>query len=153
MIHYNYLVAVLVRTDNIQSVDCPVKTDGDRKSSLRIDIVTNNGGTWTKVIARKSKALDDGVNGETSFGTKSILDHAASYIKAADENPFNFKPPKVQYTRNNNYYTIQEEPLMELEKHKIFYRLFSILLILLARKLSMNYFKWVLRFESTVNRR
>lgn len=112
MIHYNYLVAVLLRANHIQSVDCPVKTDGQRKSSIRIDIVADNGGTWIKVIARNSKALDDGVNGETSFGTKSILDHAASYIKAAGENPFNFKPPKVTY--NYNFFSIQDKSSLTL---------------------------------------
>lgn len=85
----------MIRAKNIHHVDYPVKMGNKRKSSIRIDIVSNNGGTWIKVIARNSKGLDDGVNGEASYGTKSILDHAASYINAAEDNPFNFRPPKV----------------------------------------------------------
>lgn len=93
--HYNYLLDILSRTDDVQNLDYPVKVGGNLKSTWRIDIVADRGRTWIKVIARNPKALDDVVSGQASYGTKSILDHAESYIQAAEDNPCNFQSPNV----------------------------------------------------------
>lgn len=95
LVHFNYLVETLSRTADVQHLDYPVKICGSRKSNGRIDIVANKGCTWIKVIARNPKALSDVVNGEASYGTKSILDHADYYIRASEENPCRFDAPKV----------------------------------------------------------
>lgn len=85
----------LSRTADVQHLDYPVKVGGNRKATGRVDIVADHGRTWIKVIARNPKALSDVVNGEASYGTKSILDHAEYYAHAARENPCRFVTPKV----------------------------------------------------------
>lgn len=86
---------VLSAAGDVQHVDYPVKSDGCQKSTVRVDVVADKGSTWIKAVARNSKALCNGVKGDASYGTKSILDHAESYIRAANDNPFNFEAPKV----------------------------------------------------------
>lgn len=95
LVHFNYLVQTLSRTADVQHLDYPVKVGGNRKATGRVDIVADHGRTWIKVIARNPKALSDVVNGEASYGTKSILDHAEYYAHAARENPCRFVTPKV----------------------------------------------------------
>lgn len=88
-------MTVLLAAKDVQHLDYPVKVDGYQKSTVRIDIVADKGNTWIKAVARNSKALCNGVKGDTSFGAKSILDHAENYVRAANDNPFNFLAPKV----------------------------------------------------------
>lgn len=47
------------------------------------------------VIARNPKSLSDTAQGRSGFGTKTILDQAAEFVQAADENQCFFRPPKV----------------------------------------------------------
>lgn len=86
---------ILTQTKNVQHLDYPVKVGGNRKSTIRIDIVADNGCTWIKVIARNPKAINDIVIGRASYGTKSIFDHAYNYVQGAQENHCCFKEPKV----------------------------------------------------------
>lgn len=128
--HYNFLITVLERTDQIQHTDYPVKVDGTPKSLVRIDIVCDTGATWIKVIARNSKAISNVVNGEASFGTKSIVDHARSYLHAAKENPCHYRPPKVRF--------IQLEVCTSVFSPKFLCRLYSISPIVFVTQLSVN---------------
>lgn len=96
-------------TNNVDGVDYPIKFHGSQKSSIRIDIVANNGKTWIKVIARNPKALNDIALGRSNYGAKSILDHASYYIEAAKDNLQCFQTPKVYF----NYYKFMRYRLIK----------------------------------------
>lgn len=95
LVHFAYLVQILSQTERVQGVDFPIKTSGNHKSTTRIDIVADGGRTWIKVIARNPKALNDIAFGRSNYGTKSILDHAISYIDGALDNQCCFQNPTV----------------------------------------------------------
>ncbi|XP_055305654.1 UPF0415 protein C7orf25 homolog isoform X2 [Sitodiplosis mosellana] len=97
LVHFSYLVKVLEETNDVVGVDFPIKLRGSQKSTIRIDIVANNGKTWIKVIARNPKALNDIALGRSNYGAKSILDHASCYIEAAKDNLQCFQTPKVVF--------------------------------------------------------
>ncbi|CAH4035686.1 unnamed protein product [Pieris brassicae] len=64
-------------------------------SKLVIDIISDNGKIWTKVIARNPKSLSALSEGNASYGARSILDQAGDYVECAQLYPCMFKPPKV----------------------------------------------------------
>lgn len=95
LVHFAYLVHILSQTERVEGVDYPIKMSGNHKSTTRIDIVADGGRTWIKVIARNPKALNDIAFGRSNYGTKSILDHAISYIDGAKDNQCCFQNPNV----------------------------------------------------------
>lgn len=95
LIHFEFLIRVLKRAQNVQSVDFPVKTGEDQDIKLRIDIIADDGATWIKVIARNSKAINDIALGRSNYGARSVRDHAISYIEAAKQNQHSFQIPRV----------------------------------------------------------
>lgn len=106
LVYFSYFVRILKQTESVQAVDFPIKRRGDLKSSLRVDIIANNGKEWIKVIARNPKALHDTALGLSNYGSKSILDHGLLYTDAAAENLHCFEIPKVQLKaaqRRNRY--------------------------------------------------
>ncbi|CAK1545915.1 unnamed protein product [Leptosia nina] len=62
---------------------------------LVIDIISEEGKTWTKVIARNPKSLSALSEGNSSYGARSILDQAKDYIECAQLYPCMYKSPKV----------------------------------------------------------
>lgn len=102
------MVKILDETENVHSVDHPIKFLDDNKTHIRVDIVADEGSTWIKVIARNPKALNDIAFGRSNYGRKSILDHAKCYIEAANDNLYFFRKPKVKILKDyitiiNNY--------------------------------------------------
>lgn len=61
---------------------------------LFVRSLTPSNFTFT-VIARNPKSLSDTAQGRSGFGTKTILDQAAEFVQAAEENQCFFRPPKV----------------------------------------------------------
>lgn len=120
LIHYEHFVKILKETKDIHCVDFPIKRRGDRKASVRVDIVANDGCTWIKVIARNPKALNDIAFGRSNYGAKSILDHAKCYIEAAKDNQYFFKSPEVIFDFANE---IDEELERSLEQINISVRI------------------------------
>ncbi|XP_031632321.1 UPF0415 protein C7orf25 homolog [Contarinia nasturtii] len=120
LIHFAYLVKILNKTENVQGVDFPIKIHGSPKASIRIDIVTDNGKTWIKVIARNPIALCDIAFGRSNYGSKSVIDHANNYIEAARENPQCFQIPKIIFDFANQ---IDEELKSSLENLNIIVRI------------------------------
>lgn len=92
--HFGCLVDCLLVSAQVKHVDYPLPVE-DRACPLRVDIVCDGGATWIKVIARNPKSLSDAVYGRTSYGSKSILEQAQEYIKAASNFPYMFRPPTV----------------------------------------------------------
>lgn len=116
--NYECLINTLYSCRNIKHLDYPIQSLLDREFPLRIDIICDNGSTWVKgkqldfasyiffcsftpsnftfaVIARNPKSLSDTAQGRSGFGTKTILDQAAEFVQAAEENQCFFRPPKV----------------------------------------------------------
>ncbi|KAJ6638918.1 Kinesin-like protein KIF23 [Pseudolycoriella hygida] len=92
--NYECLINTLYSCRNIKHLDYPIQIE-DRDFPLRIDIICDNGSTWVKVIARNPKSLSDTAQGRSGFGTKTILDQAAEFVQAANDNQCFFRPPKV----------------------------------------------------------
>lgn len=112
--NYECLINTLYSCRNIKSLDYPIHLV-DREFPLRIDIICDNGSTWVKgfwsfheyhysfivnvvltVIARNPKSLSDTAQGRSGrFGTKTILDQAAEFVQAAEENQCFFRTPNV----------------------------------------------------------
>ncbi|XP_045493814.1 UPF0415 protein C7orf25 homolog [Colias croceus] len=67
----------------------------DAESKLVIDIISDAGKVWTKVIARNPKSLSALSRGNASYGARSIIDQAEDYIECAQLYPCMYKPPKV----------------------------------------------------------
>ncbi|XP_026322320.1 UPF0415 protein C7orf25 homolog [Hyposmocoma kahamanoa] len=67
------------------------------ESKLVIDIISDNGKTWTKVIARNPKSLSALSSGNASYGARSILDQAEDYLECAKLYPCMYQPPKVVF--------------------------------------------------------
>ncbi|XP_069702933.1 UPF0415 protein C7orf25 homolog isoform X2 [Periplaneta americana] len=72
------------------------KRDGSSKR-ICVDIVTEKGQEWVKVIARNPKALSQLSTGEGEFGQRSVVDHAVEYLECAKQHPYVFKTPKVVF--------------------------------------------------------
>ena len=60
-----------------------------------VDVVSDNGSTWIKVIARHPKALDFNSVGANQFGQKTIIDQVRDLVEAAGQNAKMFRPPRV----------------------------------------------------------
>ncbi|KAL0832597.1 hypothetical protein ABMA28_000795 [Loxostege sticticalis] len=67
------------------------------ESKLLIDVISEEGKTWTKVIARNPKSLTALSTGKASYGARSILDQAEDYLLCASLYPCMYKPPKVVF--------------------------------------------------------
>ncbi|XP_026755311.2 UPF0415 protein C7orf25 homolog [Galleria mellonella] len=69
----------------------------DDNSKLVIDIISEQGKTWTKVIARNPKSLTALSTGNASYGARSILDQANDYLECAKLYPCMYQAPKVVF--------------------------------------------------------
>ncbi|KAJ2951879.1 hypothetical protein O0L34_g4130 [Tuta absoluta] len=67
------------------------------ESKMIVDIISDEGKTWTKVIARNPKSLSALSSGNASYGARSILDQADDYLECAQLYPCMFQPPKVVF--------------------------------------------------------
>lgn len=69
----------------------------DEDTKLVIDIISEEGKIWTKVIARNPKSLSALSSGKASYGARSILDQAEDYMRCAKLYPCMYQPPKVVF--------------------------------------------------------
>ncbi|XP_059056722.1 UPF0415 protein C7orf25 homolog, partial [Achroia grisella] len=67
----------------------------DDNNKLVIDIISEDGKIWTKVIARNPKSLTALSTGNASYGARSILDQADDYLECAKLYPCMYQSPKV----------------------------------------------------------
>lgn len=65
------------------------------ENKLLVDIISEEGKVWTKVIARNPKSLSALSSGKASYGARSILDQAEDYLKCAKLYPCMYQSPKV----------------------------------------------------------
>ncbi|XP_041971283.1 UPF0415 protein C7orf25 homolog [Aricia agestis] len=87
-------------------VDCATRNDIvavckvfhiNDENKLTIDIVSNGGRVWTKVIARNPKSLSALSSGKSSYGARTILDQANDYIECAKLYPCMYQSPMVVF--------------------------------------------------------
>ena len=69
----------------------------DDKYTIHVDLVTNNGACWVKVIARNPASLLLVAQGQEQYGEKTLLDIAKEYVLAADTNPVSFRSPSIMF--------------------------------------------------------
>lgn len=69
----------------------------DSTNKLLIDIVSDQGKTWTKVIARNPRSLSALSSGNASYGARSTLDQAEDYMECAKLFPCMYQTPKVVF--------------------------------------------------------
>ncbi|CAK1598556.1 unnamed protein product [Parnassius mnemosyne] len=67
------------------------------ENKLLIDIISDDGKTWTKVIARNPKSLSALSSGNSSYGARSIIDQAQDYLECAKLYQCMYRPPKVVF--------------------------------------------------------
>lgn len=64
-------------------------------SKLVIDVISEEGRVWTKVIARNPKSLTALSTGKASYGARSILDQAEDYMECAKLYPCMYQTPMI----------------------------------------------------------
>ncbi|XP_068631201.1 UPF0415 protein C7orf25 homolog isoform X2 [Battus philenor] len=67
------------------------------ENKLLIDVISDEGRTWNKVIARNPKSLSALSSGNASYGARSIVDQAKDYMECAKLYPCMYQPPKVVF--------------------------------------------------------
>ncbi|CAH2014290.1 unnamed protein product [Acanthoscelides obtectus] len=96
--HFSALINILNTVQNCQSVTKVFMLE-DRK--ITVDIVSDGGLTWTKVIARNPKSVSQICMGNASYGVKSIIDQAGEYVECAKLYPCLFQTPKIVFVFTN----------------------------------------------------
>lgn len=62
--------------------------------SVVVDLVSDGGATWTKVVARSPEDAED--EARLRFGQRSLVHQAGRLVSAAALNPHRFRPPQVR---------------------------------------------------------
>ena len=75
--------------------DDEIKETPLRTRKVTVDIVSEKGAVWNKVIARNPKALDLNAAGEQQYGQRSVLQQVEDFIVCANQNFYLFSPPKI----------------------------------------------------------
>ncbi|CAG9829136.1 unnamed protein product [Diabrotica balteata] len=96
--HFSALIDTLKTVERCQSVNKVFVLD-DRK--ITVDIISDGGLTWTKVIARNPKSVSQICMGNASYGVRSIIDQAEEYIRCAKQYPCLFQFPKIIFVFTN----------------------------------------------------
>jgi len=100
------IVKALDDTDNPVSVlqmfplkdsreQCQFENANFKHRKICVDIVSNGGSVWNKVIARNPKALSINAVGGQQYGQKSIHQQIEEFVICANQNPYLFTAPKV----------------------------------------------------------
>lgn len=113
----NYLKAIvqcLLQEHNIIHVFYPVTID-NRK--IYIDVISDNGGSWIKVIARNKKSLSEAALGQTTTKVRSVIDHSNDYLSAAKLKPIYYKEPQIKFIFANG---VDDFLKLELEAKGVF---------------------------------
>lgn len=92
MNHFIALYDTVTRVTSTKQIDQAFWYNNQK---LYVDVVCEDGSIWIKVVARNPKSLQQIVNGDSSYGTRSILDHADCYVNCAEQNAVCYQTPKV----------------------------------------------------------
>lgn len=64
---------------------------------LVVDVVTEGGACWCKVVSRDPRALHRVSAGQGDFGQRSVVDQAERYLSCSTANLHFFRPPRVRF--------------------------------------------------------
>ncbi|CAH1173620.1 unnamed protein product [Phaedon cochleariae] len=96
--HFSALINTMRTLDNCQSVN---KVFVLETRKITVDIISDGGLTWTKVIARNPKSVSQICMGNASYGVRSIIDQAEEYVRCASLYPCLFQTPKIVFVFTN----------------------------------------------------
>ncbi len=68
---------------------------------ITVDVVSEGGLVWTKVVARNPRALDLNSCGGNQFGQRSIMDQVRDFLACARHNTRMFRVPRVAFVFHN----------------------------------------------------
>ncbi|GAB0095597.1 UPF0415 protein C7orf25 [Sergentomyia squamirostris] len=120
--HFQMVVAVLMECRSPKHIDLPLVSTC-RSLPLRVDIVCDGGLSWLKIIARKSKSIEEAVSGMSKYGLKNILDQAEEFVEVAAENPVNFQLPKIYFVC---LHPLDDDLVMKIQQKGVVVKNFSL---------------------------
>lgn len=95
------LVEVIDDIHYVQGVDGVLQpmhyVEQQYKHCIHVDVITNRGSCWVKVIARNPTSLLLVAQGQEQYGEKTLLDIAGEYLLAASANHVAFQPPVIVF--------------------------------------------------------
>lgn len=98
--HYAGLVHAAVNCSKLSGILYVVPSSSE-DSRLVVDIVSESGHCWMKVVARKAQALHLMWAGQGQFGERDLIKQAIEFVACAQANPVNYIPPKVHFAFYN----------------------------------------------------
>ncbi|XP_070183199.1 uncharacterized protein, partial [Littorina saxatilis] len=98
--HFAAIVHAVTHLPHVTDVMRPF-TSPDRRESLVVDVVADQGRSWVKVIARKGQALHLVWAGQGQYGERDMEQQLQEYAECAERHPVNFHPPRVHATFYN----------------------------------------------------
>ncbi|XP_044756203.1 UPF0415 protein C7orf25 homolog [Coccinella septempunctata] len=97
--HFTAVLNVLDTTKDNVSVMKVFKSGAAR--NVTVDIVCENGLKWIKVVARNPKSLSQISMGDTSYGSRSVIDKARDFVAVSKQFPRLFQTPSVIFSFAN----------------------------------------------------
>lgn len=98
----SHFTAVLNVLDNSKDSICVMKTfKSNATRNVTVDIVCENGLKWVKVVARNPKSLSQISMGDTSYGSRSVIDKAREFVAVSKQFPVLFQTPTVIFSFAN----------------------------------------------------
>lgn len=101
--HFWALVNTLESCNGLTSVlqHFSFKSDDDAtkltSKRLCVDVVSEKGRQWMKVVARNPRALSQLCTGAGEYGQRNVIDQAREFLACAKQHPFMFQPPEVVF--------------------------------------------------------
>ncbi len=99
--HLSAVVGALRACDRPQGVLQSFSWGEEQVRKVTVDVVSEGGLVWTKVIARNPKALDLNSCGGNQFGQRSIMDQVRDFLSCARSNTRMFRAPRVVFVFHN----------------------------------------------------
>jgi len=99
LLHLTSIIRTAINAAKVTAVLQPFHLQGLESESagkVVVDVVGDNGRTWTKVVARNQHSMRQISMGQGQFGERSILDHAQDLIACARVNLVCYSVPTVR---------------------------------------------------------
>ncbi|XP_052090868.1 UPF0415 protein C7orf25 homolog [Mytilus californianus] len=111
--HFSAIIHAATNLPKVRKILRPFRCK-DRRDSLVVDIVAQDGRIWVKVIARKAQALHLIWAGRGQYGDRDIVRQAEDYLKCAAEHTINFIIPEIHYAFYNEVTDVMATALEDI---------------------------------------
>lgn len=104
LVHLASIIGQIFQVENPSALMQPFNLwnkEGNVTKKVVVDIVSDKGRTWVKVVARNPRALDLNSLGGNQFGQKSIIDQVKEFVLCASQNQVMFAAPTVRFVFAN----------------------------------------------------